>query len=308
MYTHSLYDYFFFHISYNFFFLYNSLIIASVGKDKDVLLQQPACLVSQLQSLRDSILPTAVHRVMERETNFQFVCQFKEPEYFLPRCFASLFPYGRGCLSDNYSPTTNIRKHTAHMLCLGGGLNPRRFQQSSKYIFTIYIMEMKRKVGGIAYAAQRKKLNSSIVEDVSAPTIGDINSLLLYLNKTHDGTDSENLIERSDEQRPAVDVQHSAISASTKCYEQEMQRLIQRLVPYSQSLQGTAPHIAHERTKLMAMLPSPIMKRNGSCRWFLTMAPSDKYENRTIEVIQDAIIDDSTVAWEQRTLKVTRRI
>ena len=39
------------------------------------------------------------------------------------------------------------------------------------------------------------------------------------------------------------------------------------------------------RVSPMAMLPSPIMKREGNCRWFLTMAPSDKYENRTIEVI-----------------------
>ena len=54
----------------------------------------------------------------------------------------------------------------------------------------------------------------------------------------------------------------------------------------------------------MAMIPSPIMKKTGNCRWFLTMAPSDKYENRTIEVIQDAIIDDSITAWEQRALQV----
>lgn len=55
----------------------------------------------------------------------------------------------------------------------------------------------------------------------------------------------------------------------------------------------------------MAMLPSPIMERKENCRWFLTMAPSSKYENRTTEVIQDAITDDSEFEWEQRTLKVT---
>ena len=90
--------------------------------------------------------------------------------------------------------------------------------------------------------------------------------------------------------------------------EKKMQRLKQRLVPYSQSLSGTALHIAHERTKLMAMIPSPIIKKIGSCRWFLTMAPSDKYENRTIEVIQDAIMDDTITAWEHRTLQVTSTI
>ena len=57
--------------------------------------------------------------------------------------------------------------------------------------------------------------------------------------------------------------------------EKKMQRLIQRLVPYSQSLSGTALHMAYERTKVMATIPSPIIKKFGSRRWFLTMAPSD---------------------------------
>jgi hypothetical protein len=34
------------------------------------------------------------------------------------------------------------------------------------------------------------------------------------------------------------------------------------------------------------------------------MAPSDEYENRTIEVIQDVIIDNSIPAWEKRNLQV----
>jgi hypothetical protein len=54
----------------------------------------------------------------------------------------------------------------------------------------------------------------------------------------------------------------------------------------------------------MALFSSPTIKKNGNCRWFLTMAPSDKYENRTFEVIQDSMMDYSITAWEQRTLKV----
>ena len=137
------------------------------------------------------MLPAKAQTVMERQQNFEFVSQFKEPEYFLPRCFASLFPYGRGCPSDKSSRTTNIKKHTAHMLCLGGGPNPRRFQQSSKYIFTLYVIEMKRKTGGVAYVAQKKKLNGFPIEDDKLPTVGDINNLLLYLNNTTDVTDRE---------------------------------------------------------------------------------------------------------------------
>jgi hypothetical protein len=230
---------------------------------------------------------------MERQQNFEFVSQFRQPEYFLPRCFASLFPYGRGCPSDKSSRTTSIKKHTAYLLCLGGGPNPRRFQQSSKYIFTMYVMEMKRKTGGIAYAAQKNKLNDIRIDDDKLPTVRDINNLLVYLNNTNE---SGQPISNNVNNREKISLPLSN--------DNEMQKLIQRLVPYSRSLQGTAPHIAFERTKLMAMIPSPIMKKIGSCRWFLTMAPSDKYENRTIEVIQDAIIDDSSTAWERRTLQV----
>jgi hypothetical protein len=190
------------------------------------------------------------------------------------------------------------------MLCLGGGPNPRRFQQSSKYIFTMYIIEMKRKIGGIAYAAQKSKINGSPVGDETLPKVGDINNLLLYLNSTNEVTDSEQDSNSTEVQRLSNTVKQSNMNPLPRSNEKEMQKLIQRLVPYSVSLQGTAPHIAHERTKLMAMLPSPIMKNSGSCRCLLTMAPSDKYENRTIEVIQDAIVDDSLSAWEQRTLQV----
>jgi hypothetical protein len=45
---------------------------------------------------------------------------------------------------------------------IGGGPNPQRFQQSSKYIFTMYVMKMIRKNGGVPYAAQKKAENNDI--------------------------------------------------------------------------------------------------------------------------------------------------
>jgi hypothetical protein len=116
------------------------------------------------------------------------------------------------------------------------------------------------------------------------------------MTNTTDVTDRELNNNESVEQPITNKYQNRETIAVPRSNDHEMQKLIQRLVPYSQSLQGTAPHIAFERTKLMAMIPSPIMKKIGSCRWFLTMAPSDKYEIRTIEVMQDAIIDDSISA------------
>jgi hypothetical protein len=194
----------------------------------------------------------------------------------------------------------SIKKHTAHILCLGGGPNPRRFQQSSKYIFTMYV-----KTGGVAYAAQRKQSSGTPNEDDKLPTVGDANNLLMYLNNTTDVICNDN--NASGGQGDTVmRIVGRESRTSLKPNDIEMQKLIQRLVPYSQALQGSAPHIAFERTKLMAMIPSPIMEKVGSCRWFLTMAPSDKYENRSIEVIQDAIIDNCIPAWEKRALHVRR--
>jgi hypothetical protein len=44
------------------------------------------------------------------------------------------------------------------MLCLGGGPSARRFQQSAGFIFNMYTMEMRRKLGGVAFVAQKKIL------------------------------------------------------------------------------------------------------------------------------------------------------
>jgi hypothetical protein len=52
------------------------------------------------------------------------------------------------------------------------------------------IMEMKRKNGGVFYAAQKKKSNDVPIEDEILPTVGDINNLLLYLNSSNVAMDS----------------------------------------------------------------------------------------------------------------------
>ena len=140
---------------------------------------------------------------------------------------------------------------------------------------------MKRKNGGASYAAQRKNLNDVAIEDEILPIVGDINNLLLYLNSCNVAMDSAH--NKNVSEGHTHNVVDRTIKTVPISNEKETQRLIQRLVPYCQSLSGTALHIAHERTKLMAMIPLPIIKKIGSCRWLLIMAPSDKYENRTIE-------------------------
>ena len=166
----------------------------------------------------------------------------------------SIFSYGRGCPSDANCTVISMANYIKHMLCLGGGPDPRRFQQNAKFIFTMYTMEMRRKLGGIAYLAQRKQYDEQVIDESS--NIKDINELLSYLDVSHvNGTEGENVM---------VDPFRNGESISRV---NEIEKLSKRLIPYSKSLQGSTSQIAYERGKLMAMIPSPIICNYGS--WFI---------------------------------------
>ena len=263
------------------------------------MLEVPDTVVSHIEDLCKTLIDPAKGNV-ERRNNHEFVCQFKNPEFYLSRCFATLYPYGRGCPSDKSSGFMSVAKYTKHMLCLGGGPSPRRFQQSSNFIFTLYNMEMKRKIGGVAYVAQKRNLDGSVLEPEVTPNISDINNLLSYLVDTSEsiqlncknvGPDYINKVLKDN-------------PIGNKHDEKEMQKLIRRLIPYSQSLQGSVTHISHERNKLMAMIPSPIINNLGMWRLFFTVAPAGMFENRFYEVVQSPICDNSVESWGLRTEKV----
>jgi hypothetical protein len=227
----------------------------SAGQESDILLETPQSLVSPLKELQET-LKAPVSKNQERHAYHEFVSQYKKPEYYLPRCFASLYPYGRGCPSDkNQRSSVKMATCNSHTLCMGGGPSPRRFQNSAKFIFTTYTMEMKRRVGGVAYVAQRKNLDGKAVEHEVPSTIDDIKKLLSYLEAKDDGVLNNPL---NSNERDRADLHEArneyGSSNSASDNEKEMQKLIKRLVPYSKSLQGTAPHIAYERAKLMAMI------------------------------------------------------
>ena len=275
---------FHFHLIFIFIFIFIFILfIGSAGKETDIFLEIPESVVSHIEDLANILIDPA-SKVYERSSQHEFVCQFKNPDYYLSRCFPCLYPYGRGCPSDKFCRSISIAKYTKHMLCIGGGPEPRRFQQSSKFIFTLYNMEMKRKIGGVAYIAQKKNLDESDADIEVAPSIGEINSLLEYLSVPSSSSESVPLAHIHDER--------------------EMQKLIKRLIPYSISLQGTPTHIAYERVKLMAMIPSPIINKIGLWRLFLTLSPADKYENRFFELVLSSVTDDSQDAWQTRTEKV----
>ena len=160
--------------------IYDFFIVGSAGQENEILLLSPETVESRLEDLCKTLIDPASSKI-ERRNNFEFVCQYKNPQFYLSRCFASLYPYGRGCPTDKAADFTSMMRYIKHVLCLGGGPNPRRFQQSSKIIFTMYVMEMKRKLGGVAYVAQKKNLDGSNLDVEKGPCISDINNLLNYL-------------------------------------------------------------------------------------------------------------------------------
>ena len=238
----------------------------------------------------------------QRTDNHQFVCQYKNPEYYLPRCFPTIYPHGRGCPSDSNCNVISMANYVKHMLCLGGGPDARRFQQNAKFIFTMYTMEMRRKIGGVAFLAQRKDYDEESMDD--APSIKDINELLSYLESSSYGTEDSN-------DKVEATVKSTADSpVDSENYQRvaEMEKLIKRLIPYSKSLQGSTSQIAYERGKLMAMIPSPIICNHGSWRLFFTTAPSDLYDSRFYDVVNSPINESSVESWGSRHIKVSSQL
>jgi hypothetical protein len=260
-------------------------MIGSPGRENDILLLTMPSLLNSMEEIRASIGGNET-KVMERNSNFEFVTAYMNPQYYLPCCFPTLFPYGRGCPSDINGSNITMGEHSAHMLCRCGGPNPRSFQNCTNYIFTMYTMEMKRKIGGVAYIAEKKSLDESQGED-DPPTAEEILKLLSYL-----------------EDDVGVASNITTNIAPNEVHHDEMKRLLNRLVPYAKGLQGTPMQISHEKSKLMAMIASPIITKEGSFRWFTTFAPPDLYENRLMEIVQDVIVDESSNAWVERMTKV----
>jgi hypothetical protein len=186
--------------------------------------------MTQLEELRAMLSPP---KVIQRKNDFEFVNCYTNSSYYFSKCFPILFPYGRGCPSDRDTKLSDMSLHSQKMLKRGGGPNPRRFQQTPNYYFTVYSYLMKQKIGGIATLAQKRNLDgTALPEDL--PTVGEINDLLDYLGDTT----SADEVER---------IQSESKSDGQSTYDMDkIKKLISRLVPYSRHAQGTEMGIRYE--------------------------------------------------------------
>ena len=237
-------------------------------------------MMTQLEEMRALLTPG---KVMDRNNVFEFVNAYTNSEYYYSKCFPILFPFGRGCPSDKNSKLNDIKSHSKKMLKRGGGPDGRRFQQSPNYYFTVYSYIMKQKIGGIASLAQRHDHDGT-----SLPTVGEINELMDFFSNNPRYDESERI--ETDKQG---DVSYDMV---------RIKKLISRLVPYSRHAQGTEMGIRFEKRNLMALIPSPVINKEGFWRWFITFAPADLYDHRLYEILMKR--DNESLTWNEKKLMV----
>jgi hypothetical protein len=251
--------------------------------DREVLLVQELTINTELRSIAD-ILGTPV---MERTADYKFVNAFINPDHYLSRSFVIEFPYGRGCPSDRDASKRDYHQFRKMMLTRGGGPQARRFQKSTNFIFTMYIYEMRKRLGGVSYRAQKHYLDDNTVQEVDlASPVGEVNEVIdIFQNNTP----------------PAIQT-----ILNDELTPEATKKLISRLVPYSKNLPGTKMHILYERTKLLAMIPASIITNENSWRYLITFAPPDVYDPRLYDITADENMLSAEPTWDQRRDKVTR--
>ena len=206
----------------------------------------------------EEVLNELIHQqstsVYERSNNHRFVDPHHHPAYFWERCFPILFPYGRGGPSDVSKMSFKFRDFIVTVLERGGCSDGRRFQNCAPFLFAAYTIEMRRKIGGVATRASNFKDNEGLDhEDTNEITVGDMKKLISHLKE------------------------NNAFDPSTKATP-DIKKLLSRLTPFADSLKGSPMYMAFERKKLLAMIQSPVVTKDGDWRYFVTFAPAETYD------------------------------
>jgi primosomal replication protein N len=97
------------------------------NEDREVLLITHADADSTEEILQTNTgQPSAI---IQRPPLEGFASPYRNPEFFLAKCFPVLYPYGRGCPYDRTTDIKTFARHAALMLKRAGGKQGRRYQQ-----------------------------------------------------------------------------------------------------------------------------------------------------------------------------------
>lgn len=253
-----------------------------MGCDREILLLSEPTSASRFEEFKQVL--SKRNGIVDRTGNLHYVNLYSEPEYFFAKCFPTLFPYGRGCPSDKNTEVKSIAAHAKYCLMRGGNPDGRRCQMNPSYVFLMYTLEVRRRIGGVTYKAA-KPYKDDVEAAKAVPTVQDMSDVVEYMNKT----DVCTMQACVDEYVPPENVVVEEKKSLKEDVGRMMAKMMSELMPYSQSLKGSAMYIMRERTKLMAMLTSPVITTEGTWRWFVTHAPADLYD----PLLYDIAIDES---------------
>ena len=231
----------------------------SYSQDSEILLMTSDCINSELQDIKQLTVNSKEFITVAKTYPYTFAHPYTDSEYFLAKCFPHIYPYGRGCAYDTTTNSNNLTDHAKLMLKRGGGKQGRRYQHEPNWYFLLYKLTMQQKIGGVALKAEDATLdNLHLPETINIGEVKDI-----------------------------VDHLHSdAVSPQTEKYlsDAQINKYLKRMVPFSSGLKGTSLHMAKEQRGLISLVGSPLLKINGTWRWFITMAQADVYEPRLYEI------------------------
>ena len=152
--------------------------------DQDTLLAADTDLVSQLEDLKRTVARNPEDFTRDMSASIA-VSVYSNPDYYWEKTFPTLYPYGMGGPSGGEFSFKHLSNYHCHVLKCGGARQGRRFQNNSGFIFAAYTYEMKRKVGGMAFAATRDEQVPTGDEEVT--TVGNVKALLGSLDRSEPG-------------------------------------------------------------------------------------------------------------------------
>jgi hypothetical protein len=174
--------------------------------------------------------------------------EFETGRLFFAKVFPNHFTNGVGGLhlAEDSMKESAFVQHALHW-------HTRQFALDADFIFLAYHRMMRDRVSGLCLAAAEHgaRFNTSAADAVTArpemPSAGQLRAMA----------------------RAALDGQGNAVSDAVG----DVQKLLNRLMPFSQSLPCTEVYMANQRKRLLALISSGVLADNFT--WFLTYGAND---------------------------------
>jgi len=284
-----------------------TLVEAAVDEYTHILPKIPIKTEYQTDSSGVPIFERAQQHTFKYTKTYQEAWERDHEDFFWEKCYPNLFPYGRGGPSDpRYSRGMKLSICFKNFLERGGNIfgmqQGRRFQASPSFIFAAFVNDARKRISSVSIIASK-----SLHQDPSTKesvTVGDIKSVIKDA-----AIEILNGNSHLEEEIPTQCAEEDEVSQGA--VRLRVRQLIEKLVPFSSELRGSPIYFSLERKKLLSMLTSPVITKEGSWTWFATFAAPEVYEQPLYDIAGDTLLDPSqpsTLCEEVRNWNKEKRL